>query len=156
MRVITVLITVLLFAATADASRHKTVSPRNISSRHRVAANRHHLAAANRHRIAATVTAYTPAPRENGGRGTKSGTAIGTRIRPGIVAVSRDLLRQGWSYGDRVHIEGLGVFIIEDTMHQRYRRSIDVAVPNLAAAEKIGKRRDIVVTLLEETIENGS
>jgi len=141
MRVITVIITVLLFAATADAARHKTVSTRNISSRHR---------------IAATVTAYTPNPRENGGRGTKSGTAIGTRIRPGIVAVSRDLLRQGWSYGDKVHIEGLGVFIIEDTMHQRFRRSLDVAVMNTAAAEKIGRRRDIVVTLLEGGAGNGS
>lgn len=134
MRVVIALITVFLLTATAEASKHKTVHARNNSSRHR---------------IAATVTAYTPAPRENGGRGTKSGTAIGTRIRPGIVAVSRDLLRSGWSFGDKVHIEGLGVFTIEDTMHQRYRHSIDVAVPNMAAAEKIGKRRDIVVTLLE-------
>lgn len=134
MRVIAVVITVLFFAATANASQHKNVSIRNISSKQR---------------IAATVTAYTPDPRENGGPGTKSGTAIGTRIRPGIVAVSRDLLRQGWDYGDKVHIQGLGVFTIEDTMHQRYRRSIDVAVPNTAAAEKIGRRRDIVVTLLE-------
>jgi len=141
MRVITVVIAVFLFAATAHATKHKNVSIRNHSSRPR---------------IAATVTAYTPDPRENGGKGTKSGTAIGTRIRPGIVAVSRDLLRQGWSYGDKVHIEGLGVFTIEDTMHQRYRRSIDVAVPNHAAAEKIGKRRDIVVTLLEGNSEQGS
>ena len=141
MKVIVVIITVLLFAATADASKSKNVSSRNISSRSR---------------IAATVTAYTPDPRENGGRGTKSGTAIGTRVRPGIVAVSRDLLRQGWGFGDKVHIEGLGVFTIEDTMHQRHRRAIDVAVPNTAAAEKIGKRRDIVVTLLEDGAKSGS
>jgi 3D (Asp-Asp-Asp) domain-containing protein len=134
MRVLTLILAVLLYAGTAYASTHKTVSIRNISSKQR---------------IAATVTAYTPAPRENGGRGTKSGTAIGTRIRPGIVAVSRDLLRSGWSFGDKIHIEGLGVFTIEDTMHQRHRRTIDVAVPNMAEAEKIGKRRDIVVTLLE-------
>ena len=141
MRVITVILAVLLFAATANASTGKEVSSRNKSSRNR---------------IAATVTAYTPAPRENGGRGTKSGTAIGTRIRPGIVAVSRDLLRSGWSFGDKVHIEGLGVFIIEDTMHQRHRRTIDVAVPSLVEAEKIGKRRDIVVTLLEGRSRTGS
>ena len=134
MRVITIILAVFFLTATAEASKHKKVSLRNISSKNR---------------IAATVTAYTPSPRENGGPGTKSGTAIGTRIRPGIVAVSRDLLRSGWSFGDKVHIEGLGVFTIEDTMHQRYRYSVDVAVPNLAAAEKIGKRRDIVVTLLE-------
>ncbi|MHC1791263.1 3D domain-containing protein [Solidesulfovibrio sp.] len=141
MRVITVIIAVLLFAATADSSTHKNVSVRNLSAKQR---------------IAATVTAYTPDPRENGGRGTKSGTAIGTRIRPGIVAVSRDLLRSGWSFGDKVHIDGLGVFIIEDTMHQRHRRTIDVAVPNTAAAKKIGKRRDIVVTLLEGGSRLGS
>ena len=141
MRVITVFFAVFLFAATANASTGKEVSSRNKSSRNR---------------IAATVTAYTPAPRENGGRGTKSGTAIGTRIRPGIVAVSRDLLRSGWSFGDKVHIEGLGVFIIEDTMHQRHRRTIDVAVPNLVEAGKIGKRRDIVVTLLEGGSRTGS
>ena len=99
--------------------------------------------------IAATVTAYTPSPRENGGPGTKSGTALGTPIRPGIVAVSRDLLRSGWDFGDKIHIEGLGVFIIEDTMHQRFRRTIDVAVPDMTAARKIGVLRDIAVTLLE-------
>lgn len=134
MRVLTVLIALLISASAAQASTHKNISIRNLS---------------NKQRIAATVTAYTPDPRENGGKGKKSGTAIGTRIRPGIVAVSRDLLKSGWNFGDKVHIEGLGVFTIEDTMHQRHRRSIDVAVPDRKEAEKIGKRRAIVVTLLE-------
>ncbi len=134
MRVLTVLIALLISASAAQASTHKYISIRNLS---------------NKQRIAATVTAYTPDPRENGGKGKKSGTAIGTRIRPGIVAVSRDLLKSGWNFGDKVHIEGLGVFTIEDTMHQRHHRSIDVAVPDRKAAEKIGKRRAIVVTLLE-------
>jgi len=141
MKVTTGILVVLLFAVTAHCATDRIISSGKLFSKKR---------------IAATVTAYTPDPRENGGPGTKSGTAIGTRIRPGIVAVSRDLLRQGWSYGDKVHIEGMGVFTIEDTMHQRYRRSIDVAVPNHAAAEKIGKRRDIVVTLLEDDSEKGS
>lgn len=106
--------------------------------------------------ITATITAYTPAPRENMGRGTTSATAIGTPIRPGIVAVSRDLLRSGWDYGDKVHIKGLGVFIIEDTMHRRFRRTIDVAVPTVAAARKIGVLRGIKVTLLEKAATPGS
>jgi 3D (Asp-Asp-Asp) domain-containing protein len=138
MKVITVLIAVFLCTTTAYSSTHKNVSVRNIS---------------NKQRIAATVTAYTPDPRENGGKGKKSGTAIGTRIRPGIVAVSRDLLKSGWNFGDKVHIEGLGVFTIEDTMHQRHSRTIDVAVPNKSEAQKIGKRRAIVVTLLEDRPE---
>ena len=138
MKVVTVLIAVFLCTTTAYSSTHKNVSVRNIS---------------NKQRIAATVTAYTPDPRENGGKGKKSGTAIGTRIRPGIVAVSRDLLKSGWNFGDKVHIEGLGVFTIEDTMHQRHSRTIDVAVPNKSEAQKIGKRRAIVVTLLEDRPE---
>uniref|UniRef100_I2PXF9 3D domain-containing protein n=1 Tax=Desulfovibrio sp. U5L TaxID=596152 RepID=I2PXF9_9BACT len=135
MKVITVLFAALLFAATSIASTNTSISTRNIPSKKS---------------ISATITAYTPDPRENGGPGTKSGTAIGTPIRSGIVAVSRDLLRSGWDYGNKVHIKGLGVFIIEDTMHQRYRRTIDVAVPDMASAQKIGKMTDIEVTLLED------
>ena len=134
MRVFAIVFAFLLSTVAAQASTHKNISISNLS---------------NKQRIAATVTAYTPDPRENGGKGKKSGTAIGTRIRPGIVAVSRDLLKTGWNFGDKVHIEGLGVFTIEDTMHQRHRRTIDVAVPDRKEAEKIGKRRAIVVTLLE-------
>lgn len=134
MRVLIIAITILGLAVTVEASQHKNISSRKLLSKKQ---------------IAATVTAYTPDPRENGGPGTKSGTALGTPIRPGIVAVSRDLLREGWDFGDKVHIKGLGVFIIEDTMHQRFRRTIDVAVPNMAAARKIGKMKNIEVTLLE-------
>lgn len=105
-------------------------------------------------RISVTITAYTPDPRENGGPGTKSGTAIGTPIRPGIVAVSRDLLHSGWDFGDKVHIKGLGTFIIEDTMHQRFRRTIDIAVRNMAEAQRIGKMTHIEVTLLEHQPES--
>ncbi len=134
MRFLTI-VTVLLLSVTAShAGSHKKVSPRERPSRET---------------ISATITAYTPNPRENGRYGGKSGTALGTPVRPGIVAVSRDLLRAGWDFGDKVRIEGLGVFIIEDTMHQRYRRTIDVAVPNMAAAEKIGRMTGIEVTLLE-------
>ena len=100
--------------------------------------------------ITATVTAYTPSPKENCGRGRKVATALGTPVRPGIVAVSRDLLRSGWEFGDRIHIEGLGVFTIEDTMHQRFRRTIDVAVADMDAARRIGFKRGIAVTLLED------
>jgi 3D (Asp-Asp-Asp) domain-containing protein len=137
MKVITVIASVFLCVTTAFSSTSKNVSVGNNPSKKS---------------ISATVTAYTPAPRENGGRGKKVGTAIGTRIRPGIVAVSRDLLRSGWDYGDKVHIKGLGVFIIEDTMHSRFRRTIDVAVPDMAAAQKIGKLRNIEVTLLESKL----
>lgn len=98
--------------------------------------------------IRATVTAYTDDPRENMGHGKPVGTAIGTKIRPGIVAVSRDLLKAGWTYGKKVYIEGLGVFIIEDTMSPRFSKRIDIAVSDLHHAKKIGKRPGKTVVLL--------
>ncbi len=134
MRVFVFAMATLALAVTVEASQSRNISLGKLSPKKR---------------IEATVTAYTPDPRENGGRGSRTGTALGTPIRPGIVAVSRDLLRSGWDFGDKIHIEGLGVFTIEDTMHQRFRRTIDVAVPNRAAAQKIGRMRNIEVTLLE-------
>jgi len=98
--------------------------------------------------VRATITAYTDNPRENMGAGKPVGTAIGTRIRPGIVAVSRDLLRSGWEYGKKVYIEDLGVFIIEDTMSPRFSKRIDIAVSDIRHAQKIGKRPGRLVVLL--------
>jgi len=98
--------------------------------------------------ILATITAYTDSPRENLGVGKPSGTAIGTRIRPGIVAVSRDLLRAGWHFGKKVYIEDLGVFIIEDTMSSRFSKRIDVAVRDMHHARRIGKTSGRRVVLL--------
>jgi len=134
MKVLVFSLAFILLSMTSMASTSKTVSSRKLLAKKT---------------INATITAYTPSPRENRGRGRKSATAIGTPIRPGIVAVSRDLLHAGWDFGDRIHIKGLGVFTIEDTMHQRFRRTIDVAVPDLDAARKIGLMRNIEVTLLE-------
>lgn len=56
-------------------------------------------------------------------------TAINTKCRPGIVAVSRDLLEAGWAFGKRVWIEGHGVYVIEDVMNARWQKSIDIWVP---------------------------
>ncbi len=103
--------------------------------------------------IRATVTAYTDAPEENLGAGKASGTAIGTRIRPGIVAVSRDLLRAGWHFGKKVYIEDLGVFTIEDTMSPRFSKRIDVAVSDMHHAKRIGKRPGKLVVLLHSKKE---
>ncbi len=99
--------------------------------------------------IQATITAYTDSPGKFGA-GKPSGTAIGTRVRPGIVAVSRDLLRSGWQFGKKVYIEDLGVFIIEDTMAPRFSKRIDVAVSDMHHARRIGKRTGKRVILLHQ------
>lgn len=73
-------------------------------------------------------------------------TAINTACRPGIVAVSRDLLEEGWGFGRRVWIEGHGVYVIEDVMNARWKKSIDIWVP-------IGSRpfkHDAVLAVLVE------
>ncbi len=102
-------------------------------------------------RVNATITAYTDDPRENGVRpGQPVRTAIGSKVRPGVVAVSRDLLKNGWKYGSKVYIEGMGVFTIEDTMHRRWSKRFDVAVNTKKEAFSIGKRKNRLVLLLRE------
>ena len=72
-------------------------------------------------------------------------TATGTTTRPGVLAVSRDLLGGDLPYGSMVRLrdlgayrdgrdpgrfqsilDGQGLFIVEDTMHPRKRQQIDV------------------------------
>lgn len=77
-------------------------------------------------------------------------TATGTRVRPGVVAVSRNLTRY---YGKRLQIvrtygSGCGansvlakgrIYRIEDTMNARFYNKIDIWVSSTALARAIGK-----------------
>jgi 3D (Asp-Asp-Asp) domain-containing protein len=85
-------------------------------------------------------------------------TATGARTRFGVVALSRDLLRQ-IPYGSQVRITDLGhwrsgkgrgqyngtlsdmLFVVEDTMHARKSRQIDVWFPSYRAAVRWGVRQ---------------
>jgi 3D (Asp-Asp-Asp) domain-containing protein len=78
-------------------------------------------------------------------------TAANTRTRQGIVALSRDLLRRynpdaPFSFGDVVTISGVGDFIVEDSMNERWRRRVDVWFPSRAAAVSFGRREVILRT----------
>ncbi|MFC6591133.1 hypothetical protein ACFP81_03205 [Deinococcus lacus] len=76
-------------------------------------------------------------------------TATGTRTRFGTVALSRDMLRQ-FPYGTRIRIEDLSgrynqllsgrIFVVEDTMHPRKTRQIDVWMPTRSQALQWGVR----------------
>jgi 3D (Asp-Asp-Asp) domain-containing protein len=87
-------------------------------------------------------------------------TATGARTKFGIIAVSRDMLVQDIPYGSLVRIrdlgnyyngrgagqyqsllDGHGLFIVEDTMHQRKQRQVDVWFPELRSAQQWGIRR---------------
>ncbi|HWR03608.1 MAG TPA: hypothetical protein VN419_06275 [Humidesulfovibrio sp.] len=63
------------------------------------------------------------------------------RVRPGTIAVSRDLFDKGWVFGRKVRIEGLGIFEINDLMAARHDKAIDIFLGTNQAANAFGKRR---------------
>jgi|GEM_PF-1886564 len=78
-------------------------------------------------------------------------TASNTHTRNGILAMSRDMLRRynpqaPFSFGDIVHVSGIGNFIVEDSMNPRWRRRVDVWFPNRSAAFRFGRRRVTIRT----------
>ena len=107
-----------------------------------------------------TATAYSSRPEETDS--SPFVTAAGTRVRPGIVAVSRDLEAIGLVFGARVVlVEATGpgcgksaraligkVLVVEDRMHRRKRRQIDVWMPTTEAARAFGRCRVTAVALL--------
>ncbi|WP_424949705.1 hypothetical protein [Deinococcus sp.] len=76
-------------------------------------------------------------------------TATGTRVRPGVVALSRDLLGR-FPYGTRISIEDLSgryssylrgrVFVVEDTMNVRIGNTVDVWMGSWGEAMAWGSR----------------
>lgn len=75
-------------------------------------------------------------------------TASMRRVRPGTVAVSRDLFQQGWVFGRKVYIEGHGVFEINDLMNERFTSRLDVFMPETSLAQEFG-RKTLTVALLD-------
>lgn len=77
-------------------------------------------------------------------------TAANTPTRPGVLAVSRDLLSEytpgaPFSFGDRVHVHGVGEFRVEDAMNARWDNRIDIWFPSREDALWFG-RREVVVS----------
>lgn len=86
-------------------------------------------------------------------------TAIGSQTRPGIVAISRDLLAGRVPYGSLVRLKDLGgyygggygkfqamldaqgLFTVEDTLHQRKTQQVDVWFTSYYDALEWGIRR---------------
>ncbi|MBN2140352.1 MAG: hypothetical protein PHV85_04325 [Desulfovibrionaceae bacterium] len=69
------------------------------------------------------------------------------KVRAGTVAVSRDLFDQGWVFGRKIRIDGLGIFEINDLMHSRFRRRVDVFMWDKDQALAFGKREFKVALL---------
>jgi len=86
-----------------------------------------------------TVTAYNADPAQ-----TDADPEIAAsmrRVKPGTIAVSRDLFNKGWVFGRKVRIEGLGIFEINDLMAARHDQAIDIFIGCNQKAMAFGKRR---------------
>lgn len=70
------------------------------------------------------------------------------KVRSGTIAVSRDLFDQGWVFGRKVRIEGLGIFEINDLMNKRFTQRIDIFMWDEDQARQFGKK-NVKVALLE-------
>mgnify|MGYP003805318899 CR=1 FL=1 len=71
----------------------------------------------------------------------KGVTASGEMVRPGIIAVSRDLEKKGMKIGTRVRIGALGTFVVKDRTHWRNRGNIDIYMTSYKEALKFGRRK---------------
>jgi 3D (Asp-Asp-Asp) domain-containing protein len=109
-------------------------------------------------RLRLTMTAYTSRVQETDA--TPFITATGRRVRWGTVAASRDLLAAGLPYGTKLRVVALEpdprrcgggtlpeVLVVEDTLHPRKRRQLDVWMDDLAAARRFGRCAAVVEVL---------
>ncbi len=59
------------------------------------------------------------------------------------MALSRDLLRRynpdaPFTWGDRIHLEGVGEFVVEDSMNARFKNRVDIWFPDRQSAARWG------------------
>ena len=74
-------------------------------------------------------------------------TAAMIKVKPGIVAVSRDLFESGWVFGKKVYIDGLGIFTIGDLMNKRWVKRIDILMFDKEQASEFGHDQRTVALL---------
>jgi len=87
--------------------------------------------------VPVVVTAYNPVASQTDS--TPQITASNKRVKPGIVALSRDLEKElGFKFGDTVVIQGHGSFVVEDRMNKRWTRRVDILMFSRKAAKDFG------------------
>jgi len=79
-------------------------------------------------------------------------TASMTQVRPGCIALSRDLLRTftpgaPFDFGDCIVIPDVGVFSVEDTMHPRWTNRADIWFADARHALRWGRRQALIARL---------
>lgn len=87
--------------------------------------------------VAVTVTAYSPTEEECDSD--PYITAYQKPVREGTIAISRDLEKElGWRAGDRIHLNGLGVFEVNDRMSLKWRKRVDIFFHDTEKAVSFG------------------
>ena len=101
--------------------------------------------------LAVTVTAYNSDPAQTDD--TPHLTASMQNVRPGVLAVSRDLLEvYGLQYGQKVVLDGYGIFVVADTMAKRWKKRVDIWIADKKAALLHGKQKSILVWIDSEGV----
>lgn len=98
------------------------------------------------------ATAYNSLAYQN--QGNPKITAWGDTLRPGmnVIAISRDLMKDGLKYNTPVMIDGLsGIFFVKDKMHHRWRNKIDIYMgEDVQKAKNWGRKKIIIKYLIQQ------
>ncbi len=106
-----------------------------------------------RRAVRSTVTGYSSEIRQTDS--TPFTTAFMTRVKPGLVAVSWNLLEEGWTPGKCIWIDGVGVRKIDDSMARDTEGAgVDIWFHSRADALEFGRKFKVLVLLLEECGDN--
>jgi 3D (Asp-Asp-Asp) domain-containing protein len=87
-------------------------------------------------KITVDVTAYSPTVRETDS--TPFITASNKSVKEGYIAVSRDL-EYYLDFGDKVFIEDIGIFEVQDRMNRRWKSRVDIFFYDTKKAVRFGK-----------------
>ena len=91
-------------------------------------------------KIEVTATSYNPVRSQCDDRPLE--TADGSLVAPGMLGVSRDLLRKHKLHvGQKVVLQGLGTFTVTDKMNHRFRNRVDIISFIPQWSKKFGKRQ---------------
>jgi 3D (Asp-Asp-Asp) domain-containing protein len=80
----------------------------------------------------------------------KGKTASGELVRPGIIAVSRDLERKGLKLGTKIKISDMGTFVVMDRTSRRNRGNVDIYMYSNKTALRFGRQKYAFVQNQEE------
>ena len=80
----------------------------------------------------------------------KGKTASGELVRPGIIAVSRDLERKGLKLGTKIKISDMGTFVVTDRTSLKNRGNVDIYMYSNRTALRFGRQKYAFVQKQEE------